>query len=160
MRAPVKQKNAFAPSRRSCTQAGTGRLRGLTPPSATRLEGLGSPPRRGPLPCRGPPATRSEPDSASPPGSPPPAHTCRLVTPRAARARPSRPCHPRRAFPARQTSRASLPGPRSNPPDARPHGARAQRHRPSGPRARSRPSRPSPRRARSLARTRTLCASA
>lgn len=115
VRAQVERRNAFSPSRRSCTQAGTGRLRGLTPPSATRLAGLGSPPRRGPPPCRGPPATRREPARAGPPGSPPPAHTCRRVTPRAARARPSRPCHPWRPFPrAPDVARVST-GPGVNP---------------------------------------------
>lgn len=63
VRAQVERRNAFSPSRRSCTQAGTGRLRGLTPPSATRLAGLGSPPRRGPPPLPRPPSyeTRTRP---------------------------------------------------------------------------------------------------
>lgn len=60
---------------------GPTRLRG--PPALRRHgEPLPAPPRQ---------ATGSEPDSTSPPGSPPPAHTCRRVTPRAARARPPAP---------------------------------------------------------------------
>lgn len=124
--AQFKPRNAFTPSRRSGTQAGTARLRGLTPPS--RASAL-SRDRHPSLP-RDPPTTGSEPNSASPPGSPPPPHTCRRMTPKAVRARPSRPCPHERRFPARRTSPAPLSAPGSNPPDARPSGARAQRCRP------------------------------
>lgn len=125
--AQVKPRNAFTPSRRSGTQAGTARLRGLTPPSrASALSRDGDP-----LLSPGtPPATGSEPDSASPPGSPPPPHTCRRMTPKAVCTRQSRPCPHERRFPARRTSPAPLSAPGSNPPDARPPAARAQRCRP------------------------------
>lgn len=79
----------------------------------TRLRGprlsaaMGTPSRP-----RGAPATGSELDLTGPPGSPPPAHTCRRVTPAAAAcARPPRPGHSGRPCPERgPRQRPSPPG--------------------------------------------------
>lgn len=141
-----QQGNAFTPSRRSCTQVGTGRLRGLPPPSATARQGprrasagLGSP--RGPLsaprsPSDGKRTRLDQPTRKPSPSSHLPARDAR------SRARLPVPARPFGApLPRERMSPASLPAPGSNPPDARPAGrapnaathADPARSRPSGP---------------------------
>ena len=142
-----EQGHAFTPSRRSCTQVGTGRLRGLPPLSATARqgprrasEGLGSP--RVPLPAPRSPGdgkrTRLDQPTRKPsPSSHLPARDAR------SRARPLVPARPFGApLPRERMSPASLLAPGSNPPDARPAGRApnaatpadpARAHAPPGP---------------------------
>lgn len=147
---PPAQGHVHSP-RRSCTQAGRHPEAPRPDASLTRaFAGLGSPPRRGPLPAPRPPSHGKRTRPGQPTRKPSPAHTCRRVTPTAPRA-----ARPGLAIPAAPSPRA---GRRSRPYP--PRGQTPQTPAPAGSRARSRPSRASPRRARSLARTRTLCASA
>ena len=162
--ARVKQ-DTFTPSRRSCTQTGTGRLRGLTRPSDTNLRGPRLSEAKGTPPCpETPPNPREgkrtrldQPTRKPSPSSHLPARDAH------SRARPPvRPGPAIRGAPSPRTARR----PRSSPPRSQTHQTPAPTEHalnapaPAGPRARSRPSRPSPRRARSLARTSTVCASA
>lgn len=93
-------------------------------------------PLPGPLPAPRSPGDEKRTRSTSPPGSPPPAHTCRRVTPRAARARPPGPSIPGAPSPRADVDRVP-PRPGVKPTRRPPHGARAQRRRPRLPRARA-----------------------
>lgn len=158
--AQVKPRNAFTPSRRSGTQAGTARLRGLTPPSrASALSRDGDPLLTpGTPPSYGKRTRLRQPTRKPSPTSHLQAHDAQSGV------RPSVPALPPRAPLPRAPDVACAPlrpgvKPTRRPPPPQ-HALSAAAPAPAGPRARSHPSRPSLRRARSLARTRTLCAPA
>lgn len=131
-------------SRRSCTQVGTGGLRGLTRKGPWDAPvGLGSPPRWGPLLASRCPGDGKRTRLDRPTRKPSPSSHLPARDARRRRVRLPAPTRPFRALPRARTSPASLPARGSNPPDARPAERAPNAAAPAGP-ARSRPPGPLP----------------